>query len=326
MLAWIHSALSAGRMASAILGVLALVACGEPARPYYQGYAEAEYVRVALPFAGSLERLHVQRGAQVKAGDALFTLERENEAAARREAEERLHNAEAQLANLQKSRRPSEIEAVRAQLAQAEAALKLSQAQLKRSEQLVAQNFISKDRLDEARSAHERDRARVVQLTAELATSRLAAREDEIKAARAAVATAQATLEQADWKLGQKSATTPVAGLVADTLYVQGEWVPAGSPVVSLLPPKNVKVRFFVPEPALATLRIGQKVTVGCDGCAAPIASSITFISPQAEFTPPVIYSKENRAKLVFLIEAQPSPGDAVKLHPGQPVEVRLVP
>ena len=299
-----------------------LAACGDRTPPYYQGYAEAEYVRVALPFAGSLERLHVQRGAQVKAGDPLFALERENEAAARREAEERLHNAEAQLANLQKSRRPSEIEAVRAQLAQAEAALKLSQAQLKRSEQLVAQNFISKDRLDEARSAQERDRARVAQLTADLATSRLAAREDEIKAARAAVATARATLEQADWKLGQKSATASVAGLVADTLYVKGEWVPAGSPVVSLLPPQNVRVRFFVPEPALGTLRVGQNVSVGCDGCAAPVAARITFIAPQAEFTPPVIYSKEHRAKLVFLIEARPPPEDAVKLHPGQPVEV----
>lgn len=326
MLAWNNSALSAGRMTFAVLGALALVACGDRASPYYQGYAEAEYVRVALPFAGSLERLHVQRGMQVKAGDALFALERENEVAERREAEERLHNAEAQLANLEKSRRPTEIEAVRAQLAQAEAALKLSQAQLKRSEQLVAQNFISKDRLDEARTAQERDRARVAQLTADLATSRLAAREDEIKAARAAVAAARATLEQADWKLGQKSATAPVTGLVADTLYVKGEWVAAGSPVVSLLPPQNVKVRFFVPEPALGTLRIGQNVTVGCDGCAAPIASSITFIAPQAEFTPPVIYSKENRAKLVFLIEARPSPEDAVKLHPGQPLEVRLVP
>ena len=306
------------------LGVLALAACREPAPPYYQGYAEAEYVRVALPFAGSLERLDARRGMQVKAGDALFTLERENEAAARQEAEERLRNAEAQLANLQKSRRPSEIEAVRAQLDQAAAALKLSQAQLKRSEQLVAQNFISKDKLDEARSAQERDRARVAQLTADLATSRLAAREDEIKAARAAVAAAQATLAQADWKLGQKSATAPAAGLVADTLYVNGEWVPAGSPVVNLLPPQNIRVRFFVPEPAIGALRVGQKVNVSCDGCAAPIAATIMFISPQAEYTPPVIYSKENRAKLVFLIEARPAPEDAVKLHAGQPVEVKL--
>ncbi len=303
---------------------LLLAACGDQPPPYYQGYAEAEYVRVALPFAGSLERLHVQRGMQVKAGDALFVLESENEAAARREAEQRLRNAEAQLANLQKGKRPTEIEAIVAQLAQAETSLKLSEVQLKRTAELVAQNFIAKEKFDEARTARDRDSARVAQLKADLATARLAARVDEIKAAQAAVAAAQATLAQADWRLAQKSATAPVAGLVADTLYVKGEWVPAGSPVVSLLPPQNVKVRFFVPEPALGALRVGQDVRVTCDGCAAPIAARIAFIAPQAEFTPPVIYSRENRAKLVFLIEARLSPEDAVKLHPGQPVEVRF--
>ncbi len=304
---------------------LLLAACGEQAPSYYQGYAEAEYVRVALPFAGSLERLNVQRGMQVKAGDTLFALERENEAAARREAQERLKNAEAQLANLQKGKRPTEIEAIRAQLAQAETGLKLSEVQLKRTEQLVAQNFIAKEKLDEARAARDRDTAHVAQLKADLATAQLAARADEIKAARAAVAAAQATLAQADWRLEQKSAAAPVAGLVADTLYVKGEWVTAGSPVVSLLPPQNIKVRFFVPESVLGVLRIGYNVSLTCDSCAESITARITFIAPQAEFTPPVIYSKENRARLVFLIEARPSPDDALKLHPGQPVEVRLV-
>lgn len=314
------------RSAAAALVTVALVACSEQAPSYYQGYAEAEYVRVALPFAGSLEGLHVQRGMRVKAGDALFVLERENEAAARREAEERLRNTEAQLANLRKGKRPTEIEAIRAQIEQAETSLKLSEVQLKRTEQLVAQNFIAKEKLDEARTGRDRDSARVAQLKADLDTARLAARADEIKAAQAAVAAAQATLAQADWRLEQKSAMAPVAGQVTDTLYVKGEWVPAGSPVVSLLPPQNIKVRFFVPELQLGALRVGQNVSAACDGCAAPIAANITFIAPQAEFTPPVIYSKENRAKLVFLVEARPAPEDAVKLHPGQPLEVRITP
>ena len=254
--------MNSGRNVTAMLALMALAACPEPGPQTYQGYAEGEYVRVALPFAGRLERLHVQRGAQVMAGDPLFALERENEAAARREAEERLRNAEAQLANMQKGRRPTEIEAIRAQIEQAETGLRLSQAQLGRSEQLVAQNFISKERLDEARAAYERDRARVAQLKADLATARLAARADEIKAARAAVAAARATLEQADWKLGQKVAAAPVAGAVVDTFYVKGEWVAAGAPVVSLLPPQNIKVRFFVPEPQLGALRVGQDVGI----------------------------------------------------------------
>jgi HlyD family secretion protein len=303
---------------------LLVAACGERAPPYYQGYAEAEYVRVALPFAGSLERLTVQRGMQVKAGDELFVLERENEAAMRREAEERLRNSEAQLANLKKGKRPTEIAAIRAQLAQAESTLGLSEAQLKRTEQLVAQSFIAKEKYDEARTARDRERAHVAQLKADLATAQLAARSDEIKAAQAAVAAAQATLAQAAWRLEQKSASAPVGGLVADTLYVKGEWVGAGSPVVSLLPPQNVKIKFFVPEPVLGALRVGQALRVSCDGCAAPVAARVSFIAPQAEYTPPVIYSKENRTKLVFLVEARPEPEDAAKLHPGQPVEVRL--
>lgn len=306
------------------LAVLVVAACSNEVSRSHQGYAEGEYVRVAAPFAGTLQQLAVKRGMQVKAGDTLFTLEQENEAAARREAQERLRNAEAQLANLQKGRRPTEIEAVRAQLAQAESALKLSAVQLKRQEQLVAQNFISKERLDEARASYDRDTQRVVELRAQLATARLAARPDEIKAAEFNVEAAKAALAQAEWRLAQKSVEAPVAGLVQDTYFVAGEWVTANQPVVSLLPPQNIKVRFFAEERHLGAVKIGQKLVISCDGCAAPVAASVSFISPQAEFTPPVIYSRQERAKLVFLIEARLSPEDAVKLHPGQPVEVRF--
>lgn len=303
---------------------LVLCACHRDEPSGFQGYAEGEYVRVAASFAGRLERLHVRRGDQIETGAPLFALESENEAAGRREAEQRLRAAEAQLANLQKGRRPTELAAIEAQLQQAQAAMKLSQAQLRRSEQLVNQNFISRERLDEARAAYERDRAGVAQLQADLATARLSARQDEIRAAQAAVDAAQAALAQAEWRLEQKSVRAPVSGLVADTLFVKGEWVPAGAPVASLLPPENIKVRFFVSEAQLGSLRVSAPVTVTCDGCAAPISARVTFISPRAEFTPPVIYSRENRAKLVFLIEARPAPEEAVKLHPGQPLEIRL--
>jgi len=308
------------------VGALSLVLCachgGEPSG--FQGYAEGEYVRVAASFAGRLERLQVRRGEQIQAGAPLFALENENEAAGRREAEQRLRAAEAQLANLQKGRRPTELAAIEAQLNQTQSALKLSLSQLRRSEQLVSQNFISREKLDEARTAYERDRAHVEELKADLATARLSARGDEIRAAQAAVEAAQAALAQAEWRLEQKSVLAPVSGLVADTLFVKGEWVPAGAPVASLLPPENIKARFFVPEPQLGALRVGQPVTIACDGCAAAIPARVSFISSRAEFTPPVIYSRENRAKLVFLIEARPAPEDAVKLHPGQPLDVRL--
>jgi HlyD family secretion protein len=301
-----------------------LGACTDAGNGSLQGYAEGEYVRVAAPFAGGLTQLAVQRGAQVQTGQPLYALEQENEKAARLEAEQRLKSAEARLADLQKGKRPDEIAAVAAQLAQAQAALKLSQAQLRRDEKLVGDGFISHERLDQTRSARDGDQARVNELSAQLRVAKLGARTDEIHAAQAEVEAARAAVVQSQWRLDQKSIKAPIAGLVQDTYYVQGEWVNAGSPVVSLLPPANIKVRFFVPEPGLSMLRLGQRVKVSCDGCSAALDASISYISPQAEYTPPVIYSKDNRGKLVFLIEARLAPGDAVKLHPGQPVDVRV--
>jgi HlyD family secretion protein len=312
------------RMLALALACSFLAACEENTRTGFQGYAEGEYVRVAASFGGRLERLNVRRGENVQMGAALFALENENEAAARLEAEQRLRAAEAQLANLQKGRRPTELAAIEAQLDQARAAMRLAEAQLRRSEKLVAQNFISKERLDEARTAYERSRAVVEQLQADLATAKLAARQDEIRGAQASVQAAKAALAQAEWRLEQKSVHAPVAGLVADTLFVKGEWVPAGAPVVSMLPPENILLRFFVPEVQLGAIRLGQRVVVTCDGCPGPVVARVSFIATRAEFTPPVIYSRENRAKLVFLVEARPAPEDAVKLHPGQPIDVRL--
>jgi HlyD family secretion protein len=254
----------------------------------------------------------------------LFALEQDNETAALRQAEDQLRQAEAQHRNLLTGKRPEEIDAIRAQLAQAEASLSLSEGNLARQEALVRERFVSREAADAARSARDRDRARVTELQAQLAAAGLSARPDEIRAAQAASRATREALAQAEWRLTQKSLRAPQDGRVTDTLYVQGEWVPAGSPVVTLLPPANIKVRFFVPERMLGSIRLGQQVGVLCDGCGEPVPGPVTYIAPQAEYTPPVIYSRENRAKLVFLVEARPAPAHATKLHPGQPVEVRL--
>ena len=298
-------------------------ACSGSPPPGYPGYVEAEYVRVGAPLAGTLARLSVQRGDSVAENAPLFALESESERAARAEAEARVAQARASLANLEKGRRPPEIDAARAQLAQAQASLRQSESDLVRTEKLVADKFLPPQKLDEARAARDRDRGRVAELGAQVTVTQLPARADEIAAANADVKAASDALAQAQWRLDQKTQTAPAAGLVNDTLYRPGEWVAAGAPVVSLLPPGNVKLRFYVPEPQLAALRLGASVVVRCDGCSAPIAARITFIAPQAEYTPPVIYSRENRAKLVFLVEARPDAPDAM-LHPGLPVEVAL--
>jgi HlyD family secretion protein len=303
---------------------LAAAGCDAPKNNTLQGYAEGEYVRVGAPFAGTLVRLDVQRGSRVEAGAPLFALEAENEMAARREAEERLANASAQLENLRKGRRPTEIDAVRAQLVQVEAAAAFSVAEFRRQEDLLAKGFATRQHLEEARTAMARDRARVEELQAQLATAQLAARPDEIRAAQAGAAAAKAALEQAEWRLQQKTAVTTVAGVVTDILFVRGEWVGAGQPVLTLLPPGNLKARFYVPEPQLGTVKVGQPVDLKCDGCGEPIRATVTWIAPQAEYTPPVIYSKESRAKLVFLVEARPAIADAARLKPGQPLDVLL--
>jgi HlyD family secretion protein len=309
-------------LASGIVSIV-LAGCQKSAEHAFPGYAEGEYVRVASPYAGSLTSLNVKRGERIAKDSPLFALEQESERAAREEAAARLRRAEALVENLRKGKRPEEVAAVRAQLAQGEAALKLSAAELKRTEDLVAAKFLSPAKLDEARSAHERDRSHVAELNAQLRVSQLASRPDEIAAAQAEAKAAKEQLAQAEWRLAQKSQRAPRAALVADTMYTAGEWVQAGMPVVSLLPAENVKLKFFVPEKELGNLKLGQQVQVSCDGCA-PMTAQISFVSPQAEYTSPLIYSKDNRSTLVFLVEARAKPEDAVRLHPGQPVDVKL--
>jgi HlyD family secretion protein len=303
---------------------LLLSGCARQEPATYQGYVEAEFVRVAAPFSGILEKLHVRRGQSVTVGAPLFVLEQESEAAARREAEERLNAAEARLANLKSGRRPTELDVIKSQLAQASAAEQLSVAELKRDRKLLADGFISQEKLDISITNSRRDHARVAELANQLKSARLPGREDEIRAQAAEVDAARAQLNQQTWKVAQKSASATKAGVVFDTLYTEGEWVPAGSPITSLLPPGNVKLRFFLPQAIVGSLAPGKLVEANCDGCGASIPAKISYISPQPEYTPPVIYSNESRAKLVFLVEALPEEKDAIRLHPGQPIDIRL--
>ena len=308
-----------------VLATITLAACSPDTPTTYQGYAEGEFVQVGSPYAGALEQISVARGAQVRQGDRLFALERASEAAAVAEAEARVRTAQARQANLTQARRAAEIAALRAEVQAAGAALRLSANQLGQQERLYASGFIAQARLDEARANRDRDAARLAEARAQLRNAgESIGRREEVAAARTEVDAARAALQQAQTRYLQKEGIAPAAALVQDTYFRVGEWVPAGSPVVSLLPPENIKLRFFVPEGVVATLHPGQAVTASCSGCGAPIPARISFVSPQAEFTPPVIYSKDSRAKLVFMIEARPAARDTLRLKPGQPVDVAL--
>jgi HlyD family secretion protein len=311
-------------LAVVAIGTLA-AGCGGEGRDTIQGYAEGEFVYVASPYAGILEELAVARGKQVAAGARLFVVEHGVEQAAVDAAAARIRNAQARLENLGEGRRAAEIDVIRAQADSAATAMRLSRVQLDQAERLFRDKFVSQAKVDEAKAAYDRDAARVAETTAQMRVGlQSLGRKPEIQAARAEIEAAQADLAQAKVRLDQKTGIAPAAALVYDTYFRVGESVPAGSPVASLLPPGNVKVRFSVPETIVGSLRPRQAVTITCDGCPSPIRAEISFISPQAEYTPPVIYSRDSRAKLVFLVEARPAAADAPRLRPGQPVEVAV--
>jgi HlyD family secretion protein len=289
-----------------------------------QGYIEGEFVYVSSPLPGILRELRVQRGAQVKEGEPLFALDDVAEKATRDEAERRLAQARANLADAKKGKRTSEIDAIEAQLQQAKASLALAEKEYGRQQERYKTGANSARDFDLARTKRAEDQQTVSRLEADLATGRLGARDGPVVAAEAAVRAQEAALARADWDYSQKKQSVPQAGVVFDTLYRTGEWVAAGRPVVAILPPKNVKVRAFVPQAKLASIHMGDTFRVSVDGVADQYRAKVSFISPQSEFTPPVIYSKESRSKLVFMIEGVFEAADAEKLHPGHPVDARF--
>ncbi len=289
-----------------------------------QGYVEGEFVYIAPPLSGRLDKLLVRRGTVVKQGDPLFELENVTEKAARDETKLRITQLRAQVNDARKGKRPTEVEASTAQLNQARSALQLSEKELARLERLASAQVVPLQDLDRMRSRHDQDRQRVLQLEAELGTARLGLRSDQISATEASERVLEATLTRNEWDLGQKRQSAPTGGLIFDTLFQPGEWIAAGRPAIVLLPPRNIKVRAFAPQAVVAKIRIGDTVPVTVDGTPAPCRGTVSYISPQAEYTPPVIYNRDNRQKLVYLVEVSFDPSIGTGLHPGQPVDVRF--
>jgi HlyD family secretion protein len=299
----------------------ALPGCGQDKTVPWSGYAEADLVYLASSGAGVLSTIQVQRGDAVGTGADLFQIDAAAELYGKQAAQAQQSKAAAQLADLGKGRRQNELKAIKAQLDQAKAALTISSTQLKRNKDLVRQGFIAPSQMDELEAAKARDTARVHELQAQLDVAKDSARPDTVAAAKAELQAAKAQVSQQRWAEDQKVRRAPVAAKVFDVLYRLGEWVPAGSPVVVLLPEHAVKVRFFVPQESLSQTKVGQSVRYNCDGCTEGSAT-IRYVSPQAEFTPPVIYSNESKGKLVYMVEATPDDQASDALKPGQPLSV----
>jgi HlyD family secretion protein len=303
--------------------VLALAGCSENTPSGFQGYVEGEFVQVATSVGGRLEKVAVKRGEEVAAGAPLFSLESVSESESLREAEAHLKSSEAVLADLRLGRRPPELDVTAAQLRQAEAEERLSASRLERDEAQYKIGGISQLQLDDSRADHVVRAARVAQLRGEVEVAKLPSRSDQVAAQEAILTASRAAVERARWQLGQKTVAAPRSGRVYDTPYHPGDWVPAGAPVVRLLPPENVKVRFFVPQAVAAGMAAGKTVVVE-PGVGAGLSAVVDYVSTEAEFTPPVIFSNQTSGKLVYMIEARTDSEVARRLAPGQPVRVRF--
>jgi HlyD family secretion protein len=287
----------------------------------FQGYVEGNLVFMAPEEGGRIERLAVEAGDAVTEGQLLFALEASVQEAQRHEAEARLRQAEAQLANLAAAQqRPEQIAILQAARERAVAALDYARTEFERQQTLYLRGYSAKARLDQAEAAFERDKAALAEVDRQIEAARLAGRSGEIAAAEAAMRAAEAALRQAESHIAKRRVAAPAASRVQDVFFRAGEVVNAGQPVLALLPPANLRLRFYVPEPLLSTLALGQTVAITCDRCPAALTARITFLSSEAEYTPPVIFSEQERAKLVFRAEAKPV--SELNLPIGLPVAV----
>lgn len=307
-----------------ILLLVALSGCSGQDQTHYLGYITGYYVYLSSSVSGNLIHCFVHRGEQVQKGQTLYVLDPNPQQSQIEQAQAELQRSNQNLSNLVTGQRNTIIQEITAQQRQAEANLVLARQQLQRYQQLYKMGAVGKAELDIRVAEYQTNQERVKQLAATLAEAKLGARKHIISAQEATVEASYAKIRELQWELAQKTVHANKAGMIFDTFYRTGEFVPAGQAVLALLPPQNIRVQFFVPEKILGALKIGQSLHFTCDHCKTPGVAIIYYISPQAEYTPPIIYSRDTREKLVYRIEAYIKPAEAVRFHIGQPIEVLL--
>lgn len=308
--------------AAALVLALATGACKPGSDGSWQGWIEADMIFIGPEDSGRIVELAPSEGQQVDAGDFLFAIDSKLQQADVEAARAALAQATARLARIRASQqRPEEVAIIEASQKQARAALDFSTTELERVRTLAARGNATRQQLDQAQSNYDRDRAAVENAARQIDVARLSGRSEDIDVSSAAVEQAKAQLANVEARLARARVVAPAAGRIEEVYFRPGEVASPGKPVVSLLPPGNLKVRFFVPETDLPRMKIDGPVSISCDGCPAGLTGRVIFISRQSEFTPPVIYSLEERRKLVFKIEARLDKPDM--FHVGQPVTVR---
>ncbi len=301
------------------IGLVALVipGFGTPEPPRWNGYVEADYVYAAPMGAGQIVAFSVKEGDVVQPGDVLFSLNHDQQAALLDSARASVAVAEANLANLTTGSRQDEIDVIRASLSKAQSDLSLARDNSARSGKLFAEGIVTQAQLDQARATLASAEAAVRQLQAQLKVAELPARDAQRLAAEANVAAAEASVNKASADLADRTVLAPVGGRIERLYFDAGEIASAGAPVLSILREGALKVKFYLPQAVRQEFALGDKVSVSCDGCPAGLVATVSFFASDPQFTPPVIYSRDERQRLSFLAEATL---DAATLHPGQPV------
>lgn len=297
-----------------------LSSCHDAAHHRYQGYIEGRNTYLASPYSGKLIKAWVVRGERVKKGQLLFQLDPEPQMMEIKQANAALAQSRQMLDDLKKPRRPAEIAAIEAQVGQADAQLHLAKLRVKRHEILYAKHVLDKDTLDASVERVRETEYLKSQFEANLALSKLGSRENLIKAQVAQIILLTSKRNQSKWELSQKKLFAPTEGVIFDTYFKIGEFVDSQRAVASVLSPENIQIIFFIPEKELHLLQVGQSITFDCDGCSKANPAKIEYISPEAEYVPPLVYSRDNSDHLVFRIRASIS--KAANFKPGQPVMV----
>ena len=304
-----------------LTGLLALVPGMGPApAPSWNGYVEADYVYVGAPSGGTIETVVAREGQVVAAGEVLFVLDSRQQQAVLRAAEARVEAARANAENLATGSRDAEIDVFRANVDKANADLALAQSQSQRSDKLLAEGLVPQAKADQDRATLRSAEAQVNQLEAQLRVAELPARDPQRVAAEATLVAAEADADKAREDLADRTVRAPQDGRVERLYFSGGELAPTGTPVVALQPADGLKVKFYLAEADRPDFALGETLNISCDGCADDLHATISFFASDPQFTPPVIYSRDERSRLTFLAEA--TLADGAVLHPGQPVTV----
>jgi HlyD family secretion protein len=284
----------------------------QPRERLLSGYIEGDSLYLSAPLAGTVASISAVEGSRVAAGQPLFTIDPATLSAQGQQAQANVAAAGTQISAAEAIARQADAEVVAASAEAERTRRDLNRLLSVKGDDPAA--VANKD-IDAARAALREANARVA------AARRTAdSRRAQIESARAQAAEARGGEREVQIRVNQLSPAAPAAARVEEVYFQPGEWVSANQPVVSLLPDARVKVRFFVPEKEVARYRPGREVRFSCDGCASGLTATIRYVSPRPEFTPPIIYSRDSRDRLVFLVEAWPK--RPAGLRPGLPVDV----